>query len=215
MTLKNMKYSMFILLIAAVIVLTHTVTTLSQQNQEDRATIHILAQEVSQKEKRIENLEKDREEIALLRFKDNILKLRHPDLAKISQAVFDKSKKFGFNPFLVMAIIQVESNFNPYAVSVAGAHGLMQINYAVWKEELEIDFNRIYEKEYNIELGLKVLKHYYDETGGNLAKALFHYNNGYKFNNTKYNGKIVSTIFYANRNKALESKESGENATIF
>ena len=111
MTLKNMKYSMFILLIAAVIVLTQTVSTLSQQNQEDRATIQILAQEVSQKEKRIEHLEKDHEEIALLRFKDNILKLRHPDLAKISQAVFAKSKKFGFNPVGVFSSILLNFNF--------------------------------------------------------------------------------------------------------
>ena len=215
MTLKNMKYSIFILLMAVVIVLTHTVTTLSQQKQEDRATIQILAQEVSQKEKRIEHLEQDREEIALLRFKDNIFKLKYPNLSKITQVVFDKSKSFGFNPFLVMAIIQVESNFNPYAVSVVGAHGLMQINYSVWKDELAIDFNRIYEKAYNVELGLTVLKHYYDETGGNLAKALFHYNNGYKFNNTKYNVKIVSTLFYANRDKAIQSTEPKKNATIF
>ena len=114
-----------------------------------------------------------------------------------------------------MSIIQVESDFKPYAVSKAGAYGLMQINYSVWKDELNIRFNRIYEKEYNIELGLKILKHYYDETNGDLLKALFHYNNGYKFNNTAYSGKVISTLFYANKDKAPKAeKKEDENITI-
>ncbi len=104
-----------------------------------------------------------------------------------------------------MAIIQVESAFDPYAVSSAGAYGLMQINYTVWKDYLSINFNRIFEKEYNIDLGLKVLKHYYDNASGNMFMALFRYNNGYKYNNTKYNGKIIATRFYANKDKANQT----------
>jgi len=144
----------------------------------------------------------EKKRLSFFHFKENVFSLRYPEFSKIIKIVFKKSKEYSFNPYLTMAIIQVESGFQPYVISSAGAYGLMQINYSVWKNELKIDLNRIFEIEYNIDLGLKVLKHYYDNASGNMFIALFRYNNGYKYNNTNYNGKIIATRFYSNRNKA-------------
>jgi hypothetical protein len=130
------------------------------------------------------------------RFQENIYRLQSPEFAQIIDSVFNQSRKFGFNPYLVMAIILVESNFNRHAVSKAGAYGLMQINYAVWKDELKINFKKITQIDYNIELGLKIFKNYLRETSGDILQALILYNNGYKQNNSNYNEKVIATNFY-------------------
>ncbi|MCK5055649.1 MAG: lytic transglycosylase domain-containing protein [Candidatus Aminicenantes bacterium] len=215
MTLKKIQYSMFILFMLATGVLTLLTINLSEQKLESRAAIQVLTREVSLMDKKITDFEKYKSEIDLYQFQENIFKLKYPRFAEIAKIVFSKSEKYGFNPYLIMAMIQVESDFKPYAVSKAGAYGLMQVTYSVWKDELNIRFNRIFEKEYNIELGLKILKHYYDETDGDLLKALFHYNNGYKYNNTKYSVKVISTLFYTNKDKAPKAgKKKEENLTI-
>jgi len=130
------------------------------------------------------------------RFQENIFRLQKPGLAKITNAVFTLSRKHGFDPYLVMAIIFVESSFNRHAVSRAGAYGLMQVNYPVWKNELNIDRKKLTQIDYNIELGLTILKGYLQETKGDMIKALILYNNGYKYNNTNYHEKVIASNFY-------------------
>jgi len=130
------------------------------------------------------------------RFQENIYRLQNPEFAKITNSVFTQSKKYDLNPYLVMAIIFVESNFNRHAVSKAGAFGLMQVNYHVWKNQLNIDFRKITQVDYNIELGLTILNSYLQETSGDIIKALIYYNNGYKYTNGNYHEKIIVTNFY-------------------
>lgn len=130
------------------------------------------------------------------RFQENIYRLQKPGFAKITNSVFIQSRKHGLNPYLVMAIIFVESSFNRHAVSKAGAYGLMQVNYPVWKSELNIDHKKLTEIDYNIELGLTILKGYLQETKGNMIKALILYNNGYKYTNTHYHEKVIASNFY-------------------
>jgi soluble lytic murein transglycosylase-like protein len=132
------------------------------------------------------------------RFQENIYRLQTPEFAKITNSVFTLSQKHGFNPYLVTAIIFVESRFNHHAVSRKGAYGLMQINYAVWKDKLKINLKKITEVDYNIELGLTILKSYLRETSGDILRALLLYNNGYKYTNSTYNEKVIATNFYKN-----------------
>ncbi len=136
------------------------------------------------------------EKMNFLKFKEESFEKRYPEFSKILDVVYEKSKEYGFSPELVLSIIYVESSFNPKAISPAGAYGLMQINYSVWKNELNIDFNKIFDIEYNIDLGLRILKHYYEKSNGDIMKALYLYNNGYKYDNFSYNNKVVSTIFF-------------------
>jgi soluble lytic murein transglycosylase-like protein len=205
---------MFILLVLATAVLSLITIDLSKQKLENRAAIQVLSREVSLMDKKITAFDKYKKEIDLYQFQESIFKLKYPKFSEIANIVFAKSKKYDFNPYLIMAMIQVESNFQQYAVSKAGAYGLMQVTYSVWKDELGISFNRIFDKGYNIELGMKILKHYYEETNGDLLKALFHYNNGYKFNNTAYSAKVISTLFYANKDKASKNAKEIENFSI-
>lgn len=142
--------------------------------------------------------EKKYERIDLLEYKNATFQKKFPDFARIVDVAYRKSRRYGFNPNLVLSVIQVESAFNPQAVSSAGACGLMQVHYAVWKDELKIDKSRIFDVEYNIDLGLQILKQYQDIAGGNMRRALFLYNNGYKYKNEGYVAKVNSSIYNQN-----------------
>lgn len=134
--------------------------------------------------------------INALRYKNVVYNKKYPLFSKIVEVAYKKAIEYDFDPNLVLSLIQIESNFKPFAVSSKGAFGLMQINYAVWKDELNINFRKIFDIEYNIDLGLQVLKRYYHKTGGDLLKTLHLYNNGYVHNNEEYKYKVISTCFY-------------------
>lgn len=152
-------------------------------------------------EKKVTGLEEaviDKEEklrsYQFMKYKLEAFDKRYPLFSEIVDVVYDKSVHYGFHPDLVLSMMQVESYYNPKAVSSAGAYGLMQINLAVWKKELGIDPNRIFEIDYNVDLGLTILKRYYIESKGNIQRALHLYNNGYKYNNTNYLTRINAAL---------------------
>jgi len=121
-----------------------------------------------------------------LDYKSKALSCHLPMFDQILETVYRIAPKYGFNPELVLKIIQVESAFKPKALSSMGAFGLMQVNLSVWQKVLDIDKKRIFDIEYNIDLGLRILKHYFDSTKGNIKLALHHYNNGYLYDNRAY-----------------------------
>jgi soluble lytic murein transglycosylase-like protein len=80
------------------------------------------------------------------------------------------------DPELVLAVIDVESNFDRYAISSASALGLMQV-MPFWVEEVgETDMNLLFDIEFNILLGCRILKYYLDMEDGELMQALARYN---------------------------------------
>lgn len=214
MNLKRIYRALFLVLTVSTILLTVTVVDLAKQEGENQETISKLTQNTAQLEQKVTSYERTKETIEFHRFRENVFNLRDPDFSQITKIVFNKSKKYGFNPYLIMAVIQVESNFDQYAVSTVGAYGLMQVNYSVWKDELNIDFNKIFEKEYNIEMGLTILKQYYEEASGNMFLALFRYNNGYKYQNKEYNGKIIATKFYSHSKKKSKAENKDKELSI-
>jgi len=129
-----------------------------------------------------------------MEYKNRALSKRYPEFSFILDAVYRKSLQYGFKPDLVLGVVEVESDYNPEAVSFRGAYGLMQVNLTVWRDPLDIDENRIFDVEYNLDLGLQVLKHYFEVTNGNLKLALHLYNNGYLYNNTAYAKKVDSAM---------------------
>ena len=127
-------------------------------------------------------------------FKIFAFEKKYPMFAKIVNKAFEEAKKNKLSPYTVLSVIQVESNFEPTASSGI-ADGLMQINLKAWKEYFNIDETKIYDIDYNIRLGCKILRHYLDESKGDLARALYLYNNGYGFHNEKYVPKVQDNTF--------------------
>ena len=81
----------------------------------------------------------------------------------------------GLEPELVLAVIDVESNFDSYAVSVAGALGLMQV-MPFWRNEIGRPDDNLIHLETNLRYGCTILKFYLDKEKGDLRKALARYN---------------------------------------
>ncbi len=152
-----------------------------------------------------EELLLNKNKMEFVNFKINSFIRRFPEYDKIVETVYKKSKQYGFNPNLILALIKVESSFNPRAISSVGAYGLMQINYSVWKNTFNIDPNKIFDIDYNIDVGLRILKRYYDESNGDIKKALFLYNNGYFYKNKSYVPKVVKT--FTSYNKTLNDNK--------
>lgn len=86
-------------------------------------------------------------------------------------------QKAGLDVKLVVAVIKVESNFNPNAVSPKGAKGLMQLMPSVQKDE---GVKKIFDPRENIAAGVRYLKRLLDACQGDLGLALAAYNAGLK-----------------------------------
>ena len=168
---------------------------------ENKENVDILVAEVLKLEKRIDVDNQKLKNYDFMAFKVNAFSKRYSQLSNILDAVYSKSRQYDFEPNLVLGIMQVESGFNPTAVSHVGACGLMQVNVPVWRKELSIDVNRVFDVEYNIDLGLRILKHYYTESNGNMKRALHLYNNGYLYNNTAYADMVGSVVLSFNSNR--------------
>jgi soluble lytic murein transglycosylase-like protein len=94
----------------------------------------------------------------------------------ILRTVHEQATAADLPPELVLAVIDVESNFDRYAISSANALGLMQV-MPFWIEELgETDMNRLFDIEFNILLGCRILKYYLDMENGDLIQGLARYN---------------------------------------
>ena len=78
-------------------------------------------------------------------------------------------------PELLLAVMDVESRFNRYAVSSAGAVGLMQV-MPFWPRELKVE-NRLFgDTDFNIRLGAEILGYYLFVERNDYVRALARYN---------------------------------------
>ena len=87
-----------------------------------------------------------------------------------------ESARAGLDRQLVLGLIQVESNFRKYAVSVAGARGYMQV-MPFWTRVIgDSEPRRLFEMRANLRYGSVILRHYLDMEKGDLFLALGRYN---------------------------------------
>ncbi|MGC3980270.1 MAG: transglycosylase SLT domain-containing protein [Steroidobacteraceae bacterium] len=93
----------------------------------------------------------------------------------ILEQVQCEAKRLQLPPQLVMAVIDVESRFNRWAVSSAGAVGLMQV-MPFWPKQLGMTNKQLVEIPHNIRMGCTILKYYLERERGDYARALARYN---------------------------------------
>ena len=86
-----------------------------------------------------------------------------------------EAKRAGLDPQLVLGLIQVESNFHKYAVSSAGARGLMQV-MPFWVKLIGTRDQNLFHLRTNLRYGCTILRHYMDIERGDYYRALGRYN---------------------------------------
>ncbi|QKT02749.1 lytic transglycosylase domain-containing protein [Ectothiorhodospiraceae bacterium 2226] len=123
-------------------------------------------------------------------------RLRHriPDEAeriRLLRKVHQEAARVDLPPEVVLAVIQVESNFDRFAISVAGAQGLMQV-MPFWLEELGRPDDNLFDLRTNLRMGCTILRHYLDRERGDLTRALARYNGS--FGQTWYPERVYQAL---------------------
>ncbi len=110
---------------------------------------------------------------------------------KILTLVHMEAKRVALPPELILAVIEIESNFDRYAVSVAGALGLMQV-MPFWIEEIGRPDDNLLHTTTNLRYGCTILRFYYDKEDGDLRRALGRYNGS--LGKRKYPNKVIDKL---------------------
>lgn len=96
-------------------------------------------------------------------------------------------------PELVLAVIEIESHFDHFAISRSGAQGLMQV-MPFWLKEIGHPDDNLVDVVTNLRMGCTILKYYLNMEKNNLHKAL-----------ARYNGSAGSRVYSSKVLKALRA----------
>ncbi len=121
----------------------------------------------------------------------------HKRLKLLRQIHFEASRA-KLHPELVLAVIHIESNFDPFAISHAGARGLMQV-MPFWLKEIGKVNDNLFDVRTNLRMGCTILKYYIKKEKGDLTRALARYNGSlgrYKYPNKVF--KVLNKYWYKN-----------------
>lgn len=110
---------------------------------------------------------------------------------EILQRVHYEATQRDLPPELVLAVIDVESNFDRFAISVAGARGLMQI-MPFWLKEMGDAEENLMHIDTNVRFGCTILKYYMDIEKNDLKRALSRYNGS--LGKQKYPNKVLEKL---------------------
>lgn len=123
---------------------------------------------------------------------DRVLSILHQEADRLDQEtreevaslVQELACAYRLDPMLILAVMKVESTFNPQAVSRARAYGLMQVRSIAVREVADDlglnpqDSRRLFENDFNLRVGVHYLSFLLQKFDGDLNKALMAYNAG-------------------------------------
>lgn len=105
-----------------------------------------------------------------------------------------EATRANLQPELVLALIEVESHFDSYAISKAGAQGIMQV-MPFWLDEVDRPNDNLIKLKTNLRMGCTILRYYMDIEKNDLHKAL-----------ARYNGSRGSKVYSNKVLKALQNR---------
>ena len=135
----------------------------------------------------------DAEQEALARYLSRRFLIAGEATERMVGAAYDAAREVGLDPLLLLAVISVESRFNPIAESGMGAKGLMQIIPRYHQAKLE-DLGgeqALWDPVANIRLGASILQEYVYRMG-TLEAGLQYYNGAYWDGRAQYARKVLA-----------------------
>src|SRR4029450_762790 len=92
------------------------------------------------------------------------------------QTLWYETKRSGLEPALLLGLVQIESGFRKYAISIAGARGYTQV-MPFWSRLIgDGDAGKLFHMQTNLRFGCVILRHYLERERGDLYLALGRYN---------------------------------------
>src|SRR5256885_6966944 len=137
--------------------------------------------------------ERDRAEPVLVQYLSRRFLIATVATERIVGAAFRAAREVGLDPLLVLAVISVESRFNPIAESVVGAKGLMQIIPKFHHGKLAALGGEaaVWDPEANIAIGARILQEYVYRAG-TLEAGLQFYNGAFADGSAQYAQKVLA-----------------------
>lgn len=108
----------------------------------------------------------------------HLLRNKIPDDRKrreLLRMIHYEATRYQLDPDLVLALIEVESGFNRFALSHVGASGLMQV-MPFWKELIGSEKDSLFNVQTNLRYGCIILRHYLDIEKNDVVRGLARYN---------------------------------------
>jgi soluble lytic murein transglycosylase-like protein len=105
----------------------------------------------------------------------------------ILRQVHSAATRAALPPELVLAVIEVESHFDRFAISRVGAQGMMQV-MPFWKNEIGRADDNLTLNRTNFEYGSRILQFYLEREKGDLHRALAAYNGS--LGSRRYSNKV-------------------------
>jgi soluble lytic murein transglycosylase-like protein len=107
--------------------------------------------------------------------------------------IHHEARRSELQPELVLALIEVESHFDTYAISKSGAQGMMQI-MPFWLDEIGRPEDNLIDMKTNLRMGCTILKYYMDMEKNDLHRALARYNGS--AGSKVYSNKVLKALQY-------------------
>jgi len=183
-------FGRFCLLVAVLVLPFPALAANSTRVEVDEELRAVLQEAVAQSDSFADRFEA---EVWLLDMSGRLHK-RMPDPAERLQflrLVHYEAHRARLPPELVLALIQVESNFDRWAISSVGAQGFMQI-MPFWLQEIGRPDDNLFRPEINLRMGCTILRYYLDKERGDLPRALARYNGS--LGRTVYSDKVFHAL---------------------
>jgi soluble lytic murein transglycosylase-like protein len=137
--------------------------------------------------------EAKREQDAVTAFIARRYRVADEAMAGFVAAAYRAGGRFAVDPLLILAVMAVESRYNPVAESVVGAKGLMQVLPRFHQDKLEVHGGEeaLLDPDVNIEVGTQILREYLRRFGKTVT-ALQMYAGAMDEPNAEYANKVLA-----------------------
>ena len=140
---------------------------------------------------------------------------------EVDAAIDKAAARHNVDPNLVRALVKVESNFNPNAVSRKGAMGLMQLMPSTARQ---LKVSNPFNPEENVDAGVRHLKKLLESYNGNVPLSLAAYNAGSgavarsagipRYRETRNYVRRITTLYGGNAGSTYFDGASGEPVKV-